>query len=379
MNALTKRRALPLGLLGLLALCLFASSCNLQWSSYAARVGGTEVSQAQLSSALKRASHDSSFSCLLEGSATGGYRLEGTGTGTYDSAFAAFILTDMIDSQIASDVVRAKHLITSKAAYQLAYQQVDQALGNQASQAGCSTTSRSPLAGLGSSLAASFARLQLDEDALAAARAGVSLTQAGIRRYEASHQSLTRERCISGIFVKQKATADSIERALGSGASFSSEVAKYAKSATSSAGPLGCYTLAQLAGISPQLAGAVSSGPIGKGLPAVYYQSSNGAAWLVTEVTSEPFQPTAAVLNELFSAESTAFEKAIRSSEPSLQVSIDPRYGTWVPASTKKSAATAGFGGRVVPPKCPPIRFVLNGSTVRGKAKKAGPLAGAGG
>lgn len=373
-----KRFTLRAGALsGLVGLALFSSACNLQWSPYAAKVGGQEISTGQLDSALKRASHDAAFKCLLESSATSGYRLEGTGSDTYDSAFVAFILTDLVDSRVASRVVQTDHLRTGAAAYSLARSQVSEALQSQASQANCPAAGQKALAGLGPSLSSSFVRLQLDEDALAARAAGVRLNAAGIRRFETSHPALTRESCISGIFVQTKAKANSIEQAVTGGESFASLISKYAKTSTSSAGALGCYTGGQLGQISPAIAQAVASGRVGQVLKPVYYQSTESAAYVVAEVTSRPYEPAAAALNQLFSSESAAFERAIVSGLGHLQVSIDPRYGRWSATKAGKSAS-AGFGGRVVPPKGPALSLVLNRSTIRGKANKAGSVSGLG-
>ncbi len=364
MKRLTARLCL-FGLVGLVG--LGASACNLQWSSYAARVQGHQISTGQLDSAMRHASSDVAFRCLLEGSSSTGYRLQGSGSDTYDSAFAAFLLTDFIDAEIAHDAVTGSHLKLPADGMSLARGQVEAALISQASGSGCASGAKDVLSGLGPSLSSSFVRLQLYEDVLAAAAAKVPLTPAGISSFESSHPAITRQSCLTGIFVPTKAEADKLFHQAASGTSFSSLVAHYSKKAGSSGGPLGCYTQAQLEQISPAIASSVAAGKTGEVLKPVFYQGSSGSAYLVTEVTSRRFEPFAAALNQLFSFESRAFAKVVSTESARLNISIDPRYGSWTVGRHQKTAATSGYGGRVVPPQGPPLHLVLNEKAVLGR------------
>ncbi len=377
MKRLTTRLA---GLAGLTLLGLAASACNLQWSPYAARVSGHVVSTGELDSALHHASRDTAFRCLLEGASSSGYRLEGSGSDTYDSAFAAFILTDLVDSQIAYSAVRAEHIRLPADGMSLARSQVESALTSQATQSGCAAGAKDVLAGLGPSLSASFIRLQLYEDALAAKAAHVALSPAGILSFEHSHAIATRASCLTGVFVASKATADKIVSEVAAGKSFSSIVAHYAKSPGSSGGQLGCYTGNQLRSISPAIAAAVAAGRTGQVLKPVYYRGSSGAAYLVAMVTSRRFEPFTAALDQLFATESGAFAKAITSEASHLQISVDARYGSW--SAMRGAKSSAGLAGRVVPPSGPKLSLVLNPSAVQGKAHvriNPSALAGSGG
>ncbi|MHB1987720.1 MAG: peptidylprolyl isomerase [Acidimicrobiales bacterium] len=357
-----------LGLAALVVVSVAGAGCNLQWSPYAAKVGSKVITPAQLDQALHDASTDKGFRCLLERSSTAGYRLEGSGSATYDSSFSAFVLTNLIDSKVAHSIVVAHRLSEPSSARLLASAQVNDAFSSQLTRSQCGAASPSVLLGLGKALAGSFVQLQLDEDAIAARAAHVTLDAAGLSSYEAAHRALTEERCLSGIFVKTKAEADHVDALLRQGASFLSMADKYSPSSSSTGGVLGCYTSTQLAQISAVIEVATAGSSVGTIIPPLAYQG----VYMVARVTSRPFEPAVAVLDQIFSTYASAFSSAIAGRVRQVGVEVNPEYGKWTARPAKRGAAAAGFGGRVQPPAGPPARFVLNESVVKGPLQRAG-------
>lgn len=361
MNAaqLVRRGAAVLVLCGL---AVFGSGCNLQWSPYAARVGGTAISPATLDAALKAASSSSGFRCLLERSNTGGYRLKGAGSDTYDSAFVAYVLTNLIDARVAHSLVARRHIGEPRSAYALAAAQVDAAFSSQLTSSGCGATTL-VLSSLGSTLARSFSSLQLDEDALAAKAAGVRLTPSALLSYEHRQRASTLESCLSGIIgLKTSAVARTVKARLIAGASVASLVAKYSPNQAASHGVLGCYTSPQLTSVSASLARGVAAASVGSTVGPFADQGT----FLVLQVTSRRFEPLLSVLNGLFSAHSSAFSTAITTAVRASHVAVNPQYGRWV-SGNGATSSLSGFGGRVVPLRAPVAAYVPNESAVRAK------------
>lgn len=343
------------------------AGCNLQWSPYAAKVGSSEISPATLDGALKAANASNGFRCLLEHSTTGGFRLKGAGTDTYDSAFSAYVLTNLIDENVARALVHRRRLLEPPSAHLLAAEQVSAAFSSELSSSGCGTAAPSSiLSSLGSTLAASFVSLQLDEDALAARAAGVTLTPGALVAYERSHPASTRDSCLSGIFVKSDAIARKVKRRLVAGASFVALVDRYSPTQAATRGVLGCYGGAQLTSISPAISAAVAAAAVRAPIGPIPYRGS----FLVLVVTRRPFEPAVDVLNVLFAAHSAAFSLAITRAVRASHVAVNPQYGRWS-QGTSATTSLAGFGGRVVPLRGPHTAYVLNESAVRARASSA--------
>ncbi|MGO9560215.1 MAG: hypothetical protein ACLPQS_10510 [Acidimicrobiales bacterium] len=372
---ITRLLALPVGA----ALVLLGSGCNVQWSPYAAKVGSTVITPAQLDSALHIASSNNLFECLLEHSSSGGYRFDGAGSDTYDSSFVAFVLTNLIDTQVAHTVVQSAHLALPPAAVALARSQVNGAFAGDLTSE-CGSTQPDLLGQLGPALSDSFVQLQLDEDALAARAAHVPLTLAGIASYEAAHPSVTEESCLSGLFVKTKATGKLAARLLKQGASMSSVLAKYSPG-TAGNGSFGCYTNAQLASdSSTTVEAAVAAARTGATVGPVSYAGSNGTAYVVLRITSRPFEPALDGLDQIFTTYSQAFSSAVSAGVRRASIKVNPQYGTWTTKAGSSSSSASGFGGRVEVPAGSPMGFVLNPSAVQGPLLKAPvPSSGSGG
>lgn len=350
----------------LAAAALVLGGCGLNWSGYAANVGQSQISPGELESALHGASSDAPFRCLLERSSTSGYRLSGTGTNTYDSAFVAFILTNLIDADVAHRLIESRKLREPASARPLARAQIEDAFASEVASASCGSSGEDLLSGLGRGLAGSFINLQLDEDALAARAVGVTLTPAGLSAYERAHPAATTEACLSGLFLKTPGTATTVKAKLAAGASFASVVAKFSPTQVATGGRLGCYTASSLDSISPQIESDASHARLHVPLGPISYEGS----YLVIEVTSHRPEPLVDALDAIFTAHPRSFSTAIRKAVRRSRIVVNPQYGVWTESATA-STSLSGFGGHVRPLDGPPLTAVLNLGALRGKVEQA--------
>lgn len=357
---------------GLLAGAVLAAGCNVEWSPYAAKVGPTVVTPAQLDAEVKQAGGNASFLCLLQRTGVAGTAtVTGAGTNTYDSTFVAYVLTNLINGVIAHSVAARYRLSEGTTARNLAREQVAGAFSSQLTSSQCGSATQPLLKELGAELSSSFVQLQLDEDALAARVAHVPLTTAGIAAYEHSHPGATRQSCLSGVFVKSRKTADHVASLLGGGASMASVIARYSPGAASTNGALGCYTASSLKGISAAVASQVAATSAGGITRPVSYQG----AFLVMQVTSRPFEPVLAALDTIFTTAAPTFAREISRAAQQSHVQVNPQYGRW---ASSKALATNGFGGKVVPNKGPAAADLLNPSKLTAPPAPSTGLSGSG-
>ncbi len=353
------------------AAAMLGTACNAQLSPYAAKVGGSVITQSQLNTDLEKAANDTSFRCLLESTdPTAGYRLQGAGTDTWDSGYVAFVLTHLIDAEAAAQAVKAHHIAEPGSARGLAAAQVSAGLSSELVSSRCAISSASLEHDLGTSLIPNFVTLQLDEDALVAHAAHISLDSAGLATYEHEDPSANQEVCLSGIFVKTMADGDTVAKLAREGKSFSGLVTKYstAPSGTSSTGALGCSVLSGLSQ-TPAIEKAVADTKTGS-VTAPLAFTSGSTKYIVLEVTGRELQPPLDALNTLFSSGATVFTAAISSTVHHVYISVNSKYGTWETNATA-SKSNNGFGGEVVPPSGPELRFLVNPAATRGPLQKA--------
>ena len=350
MKRAVARRTLPAAT-AVLALALAAgalSSCNADWSPYAAKVGAATITQSTLDSYLTSISADRGYSCLI----SGGHSLEGVGTSTYQTSFVGFVLTQLIRARLVEQAASRRHLPEPANAYPIAEAQLQQSIAQTLSQdPACGSATR-----LWSRLSGAFrdelVSYQVAEDALAAAAEGTSLRPSDLAAYAASHPADSRQDCISVIEVKTAGEAAALRRAILGGASFAAEARRHSIDTSSAAagGAIGCVTPSQL--VQP-LGPLVSRLTVGRMSSPVGFQSD----WLLLLVTSRRPLSRAELTAGLFSAAQRSFTAVLHAALRTTSVAVDPLYGTW-------STAPATFG-EVRPPKAPATRFVPNPSVLQ--------------
>jgi parvulin-like peptidyl-prolyl isomerase len=330
-------------LAGLVAISLLSfglSGCNVRFSPYAAVVNGSEISQGQLRDALAAISANAGYKCAIQSS--GSTHIAGVGQGTYNASFSAQVLSILIQDKIVRQAVVKRRLPEPSSLYPIAVSQLQ-----------ASTTPPSSCPGSGASLVAAFApsyrsvliKFQEDEDALAGALAGVTLSPTGLGAYAAAHKSLMSLACVSVIEVAAKATATSLRSQLSKGASFAALAKAHSLDTASapSGGALGCIPDAEFsAPLGTDLA-ALSVGQVSA--PVAF--STDWLLLLVTKRQPEPYRQQA---TSLIALEQTNLNQLFPRVIKTAQVQVDPQFGKWdTTASPAKVIANAGPRAAIVP------------------------------
>jgi len=322
------------------------SSCNADWSPYAAKVGSTTISQATLEGYLSAISADTGYSCLV-----GASRAKGVGTSTYQASFVGFVLTQLIRAHLVEQVAARRHLAEPASAYGVAVGQLQQSIAQSLTQDPSCGTEQAVWGRLASRYRNELVTYQVAEDALAAAAAGTTLRPADLASFAASHPSLSRQDCISVIEVTKQSEAVTLRKAILGGASFATEAHKHSidTGTAASGGAIGCVTPGQL--VSP-LGPVVSGLTVGTVSGPVKFQR----AWLLLLVTSRHPESAAAIVAGLFNSAQRSFGTILDAAIRSTSVAVNPLYGSW--------STAASTLGEVRPPKGPPARFVRNGGAL---------------
>jgi len=318
------------------ALAVVLSACGAQLTPYAARVGPATISTSTLDDALTTIANNTGYRCEILGGASGGSTLaiEGKGSGTYSTTFAADVLTQLVEYASAQVEVAKLGLHVTKFAETVAAAET-KLLFAPTSSTGCAGSAASILSHFSASYLAEVQSFEVDDEVLSAHLAGATLTQAGIEAYGKAHPSVGSLACTSVIEVASKAEATTAESEIAKGESFAT-VAKQSSSdsSASNGGALGCVFPGQFT--SP-LNTVVASLPVGQVSAPVSFSSG----YLILLVTSRPTAPASQIADELVAAQSTAFTKLITSAVEAHEVSIDGAYGTWAHTSAGWSVVTA--------------------------------------
>jgi len=340
----------------------------------AAVVNGTSISQQSLNSDVSAISASAYYQCYLNSQAylgsSGSQQLPpvaGAGNQsagdhqTANSAFVATYLDTAIGHQLVRQLADDRHVVVTQA--QLAdarsnlegqitsvMTQILQTPEGQNPRYSCTVTG-SPLTGaevLGT-LPASFVDQQVQFVATAGAfqedLAGVGSSEADLQAYFLRHHAEFDTVCLTAAAFSSQTAAQEAAAEIAFGTPFAQVAAKATQS-----GQLQCAPLADIAGQLPSSA-ELGSLPLG-GVSAPV--SVNGAYYLL-ELTKRT--PTAyatartSVAQAVQQAGAKATQKAITAAERHSAVSVDPRYGVWVPVAAS-----------VFTPLTPSTSDVLNSS-----------------
>jgi PPIC-type PPIASE domain len=322
----------------------------------AAVVNGTSISQQSLNSDVSAISGSASYQCYLNSQAylgsSGAQQLPpvagagNQGVGDHQTANSAFVAT-YLDTEIGHQLVRQladnRHVTVTQA--QLAdagtnlegqitsvMTQILQTPEGQNPRYSCTVTG-SPLTGaevLGT-LPASFVDQQVQFVATASALqedlAGVGSSEADLQGYFLRHHAMFDTVCLTAAAFSSQTAAQEAAAEIAFGTPFAQVAAKATQS-----GQLQCAPLADIAGQLPSSAELGSLAVGGVSAPI----SVNGAYYLL-ELTKRA--PTAyataktSVAQAVQQAGAKATQKAITAAERHSSVSVDPRYGVWVPVA----------------------------------------------
>ncbi len=321
----------------------------------AAVVNGTDISQQSLNADVSAIAASPYYQCYLNSQAyltsSGNAELPpvaGAGQGqnpgdnpTASSAFVATYLDTEIGHQLVLQLADRRNVTVTAA--QLAdartnlsgqissvMSEMTQTEEAQNPRFSCGFTSV-PLSGseVLSTMPASFVNEQVRFVATATALqedlAGVGSSESDLQAYYERHQAEFDTACFTVAAYSSEAEAQAAAATVASGTPFAQVVKQAAQG-----GPQGCDALADLAAKLPASAkleslatGAVSS-PL----------DDNGTYLLlqITSRTATPFAKVKAVVADVVEeAGASRTQKAITAAERRASVSVDPRYGVWVP------------------------------------------------
>lgn len=353
-RSVRKRLAPATALAAVAVAASLLSGCNASASPYAARVGDATISATTLDDMLSGIQASHGYRCLF----TGGAKLTGVGSDTWSTTYVRFVLTNLIQAEIAEQQAALRHLSEPGWLSGVAASQLQQSITQGLTQAPTCGSARSVWSGLDSSYRSSLIRYQMAEDVLAASLEGASLSPGGLASFAASHPSLSEQVCLSVIQVRSKALALSLRTAIAKGrASFASEARKHSIDSTSASagGAIGCITTSQLVSPLGPVVAALQTGTVSSPQP---FQST----YVLLEVTSRSRLSDTALVSAIFAAARQPFSNVVSKAARTEQISVDPQYGTWSPRS-----------GQVAAPKSPAARYVPNLGAVTGTTQATTP------
>lgn len=352
-----RKTLLPLA--GLVALSLVLSACEVSVTPYAAQVGGASISASTLNDAMRTIAGNSGYRCeVLSGLGQGGsFSIEGDGGSTYSSAYAADVLTQLVQYQALHESVVRLGLAETPLARQLAVGQLPQAF-SPATGSTCATTGAQVLAGFSPSYRARIVQFEEDQLVLLAHVAGVTLTRAGVAAYESRHRGTTALSCTSVIEVATLSAAEADRSKIEAGASFAA-VARAGSLDSSAArgGSLGCVFPSAF---SSPLNTVIANLPVGTVSQPVQF----GANYLLLLVTSRPLASLVQAAGALVGAEQAKFSSILARATAAAHVVVDPAYGSWT---------RSGTSWHVAPGSGPPEAMLPNPAAVTPPPAAAAP------
>ena len=314
------RRLLPVCIALLLAFVL--SSCDVSFTSYAARVDGDTVSDAELTTFLQAAQSNAAFRCVEASSSSTG-SVAGAGDGTFAAAYVANSLTGMIDARLAGAAIGRLGIITTPLARSIAGTELAAQL-SPPSGSSCKATGQAVLSSLPASVRSELVQDQTEETVLSAYLAGYPLSAAGVAAYGAKHQASLRLACVSAILLSSKAEGTALRADILGGASFAA-VAKANSLDTGSAangGSVGCHAAVDYTSPLNTIVAALKLGQLSQVL-------TFGTSYVLLEVTSYKPPSSSAVAAALVSSGYGGVTAYLGRLAGDARVEVDAKYGTW--------------------------------------------------
>jgi parvulin-like peptidyl-prolyl isomerase len=347
-----------------LGLGLLSTGCG-SLTPWAARVNGQVVSRKALDTELNTILHNKSYLQAVNASlAQEGAKVEGTGTGTVDSSFAARALTRRILLTLVHQEVQHRHLKVTAA---------------DLAQARASVVQDFPDAKTFTSFPKAYqndvVRTTADVNALQKSLQTGGGNDPALRAYYDAHKDQFTETCVSHILVDAKPVADSLRTQIASGADFAALAKANSKDnqgptggSAAKGGDLGCLTDQEASSLDPAFLAAMKALPTGQVSDVV--QSQFGFHIIkVTDRRPRSFEESKQqIAQQLNSDASNAFSDLITKLVTKAKIEVNPRYGHFekgarlgvvapappaVGPTTTSPDQVPGFGGQGTPPSSP--------------------------
>lgn len=330
--------------------------------STAATVNGATITSNQLAEDLSDISASPTYQCYLNANIlvrTGGGQLpsvEGVGgAGTGNTGFVDYWLGQLVSNRLIEQLVAARHLSLTTA--DLAVGRADllesinatlaTAANDEGQEVACAPSAQDVLDSMPASFIGAQVRAQAAGDVLLAAAAGYDLSTESVDRYFNAHASDFDTLCVTAVETSDESTATQLQSEVQAG----TPLADLAKTSTSdaSAAESACIGASSLsyATISADLDG-VAVGGVTQPLPN---QSGDYLLFQLTKRTPATFSKVQGAVREALLASGDQKASAeLASATNRARVTIDPRYGRWVPGSSIT----------IDPPTSPPANTILS-------------------
>jgi parvulin-like peptidyl-prolyl isomerase len=328
--------------LAALVVCTLAlgAACSRSSSAPAATVNGTTISTQDLVEELNAIEANGDFiNSLQSGSPTGGITVVGSTPGSFDAAFVAQVLLRQLDYALIHSEVGKRHVAIDDACRLEARNDAMLNLGQQNAAGGQQLFDKFPKR-YQDVLVARNADVIALEAALTGQQCGKGVDAAG---YYSTHPDDFTKLCISLIAVSDQATADSVLARARAGEDFAALAREVSIEPTSkeTGGDIGCRLPSEF---NPTVADVLKAGKTGAVLDPI---PGNGGISIVkiTDRQVAPLEEVRAQAEELAtSTAGQAFSTWLRQARSEATVTVEPRYGTFDPATFQINAPTLDPG-----------------------------------
>lgn len=311
------------------ALALVGAACGTA-GPYAARVGGTTISQDDLEGELRAIASNEAYLAQVEQQLT----VRGTGQGTFDAAFTAEVLSRQILYVMVRQELERREVTLSDADRAAARPIVAGQAGGDEVFGAFPVSYQDLLV----ARAAEVNRLTL------ALLGQVSADEAARAYYDANPTEFLTA-CVSHILVSDRAVADDVKARLDAGADFAALARERSQDTLTAAegGNLGCDVTPSTPFV-PEFLAAVFAQPVGvAGSPV---QSSFGFHVIKVVSRDSPTYEQAAsdALDRVVTSGGNELRDWVEGAVEGVEVEVNPKYGTY-----RKAGTSSG----VVPPQAP--------------------------
>jgi hypothetical protein len=334
--------------------------------SNAATVDGIGIGQNQLSSDLSAIANSSQYQCLLNaqqavgsgGASTlppidGAGQSVGTGShATITAGFAGTYLDTLIGHQLVFELAARDHVHVTPADLTTAHTELLAQIKNTLTEVTGSkfacpsgSTAQSVLASMPSSFVIENERFDATVTKYAAHVGGIATSTSGLQGYYSQHAAEFDTACFTVAEYTSQSDAEAAAAAVAAGTPFAQVAAE-----VTGGGPQGCDILY----------GVATSLPAGSNLQGLAVNALSppipaGSDYLLIQITSKTPTPFAKARSEVEAAVRTVgdtkAQQVIDRVEKTAVISVDQRYGAWVPARAQ-----------ILPPTSPPPTDVLHPS-----------------
>lgn len=335
--------------LAALVLCTlaFGAACSRTSSAPAATVNGTQIPTDDLVQELNAIQANPDFIAALQSGSPGGSGLTvvGTTAGSFDAAFVAQVLLRELDYALIHSEITKRKVVIDDACRVQARNDALLNLGSQNATEGEQLFNKFPKRYQDVLIQRNADVIAL-EAALSGQQCGKGPDAAG---YYNTHPDDFTKLCLSLIAVNDQATADTVIAQARGGADFATLARQVSVDAQTKevGGDIGCRLPSDFNPTVAQLLQAGKTGEVLEPIPG----NSGITIVKITDRQLAPLDEVRTQAEELATANAgQAFGTWLRSARVDAKITVDPRYGTFDPATFQINPPTLDLNPSSSPP-----------------------------